>query len=113
MKKILLITCLLLLCSCTINNNKIVKCPELIEDSFNINFHTDGGSEIKSILYKVSSDINIEDPVKEGYRFAGWFYEESFLNKFSGIIIPNYTRDSNGCENGFRDIDLYALWIKK
>lgn len=111
MKKILLITCLLLLCSCT--KVEVKKCPEILSKSFNIHFNTNGGNEMEPLEYEVDSNISIEDPVREGYRFGGWYYEESFLSKFDGNVVLDYTRDSSGCENGYRDINLYALWFEK
>lgn len=86
MKKISIIFLLIfvLLVGCT-NNEKII-----------IDFETNGGTEISSILVDKNTEFNIPETTKEGYEFVGWFTEETFENKFLGSADKN--------------LKLYAKW---
>ncbi len=41
-------------------------------NTYTLYFNTDGGTEIEAITAPYGTPINVEDPVKENYLFAGW-----------------------------------------
>ena len=119
MKKIVVVFLLLLLCSCTKGTSKYT-CPPIENDEFIIHFNSNGGNDIEDIKVNVNSldmsDVKIDIPVREGYRFEAWYYDKNFLMRSDAEYIKDleltYTRDNEGCENGYRDINLYALWFE-
>ena len=72
--------------------------PNTNEDKkYTVIFETNGGTPIESV--EVSGKlIKPTDPVKENYRFDGWFLDSNFANEFNF----NTTLSS--------DITLYAKW---
>ncbi len=120
MKKIIIILCLILLCSCS-KAFVDVECEELIKKDYTIHFHTLTDETIDDL--KVCSDCaeyhnsELAKPEREGYIFMGWYYDSSYLMKFKGThsedITLSYITDDYGCPIGYNDIDLYALWIQK
>jgi uncharacterized repeat protein (TIGR02543 family) len=66
-----------------------------------ISFNSNGGSPVTSIPVEYDSLIaKPEDPVKDGYTFAGWFADESLYS------IWNF-----GVDNTYlKDYTLYAKW---
>lgn len=53
----------------------LVKCCNVKE--YKITFDTDGGNKIEAILVKEDGTIDLpKDPVKEGYKFIGWYYND-------------------------------------
>lgn len=64
-----------------------------------VHFDTQGGSKVESQFVNVGNLVKQpENPIKEGYTFAGWYINESTIFDFS-VPIQN-------------DITLYAKWIK-
>lgn len=52
-----------------------------LRDGYYIGFASNGGSYVNTITGKYNSEVKApEDPVKQGYRFAGW-YEDQELTK--------------------------------
>ncbi len=69
----------------------------------NINFETNGGTEIPTITQlSYGTVMQPTDPEKEGYRFKGWFSDKELKNEFdfTNTIITE-------------DITLYAKWEKE
>lgn len=61
-----------------------------------VSFNTDGGSEVDSQTVRYGdSATEVEDPTKDGYTFAGWYYEDAEFD-FDGTIGG--------------DIEVTALW---
>lgn len=68
---------------------------------YSVSFETNGGSEILKQRVKRNSTLNaVDDPEKEGFKFAGWYIDENFKTPFdfSTKIKENMI--------------LYAKWIE-
>lgn len=71
-------------------------------NGFTVQFDTNGGSRIDSVKVLYSETLEIEEnPVKEGYRFTGWYTDPDCTNRFD---IENDTVTSS--------MTLYAGWEK-
>lgn len=69
------------------------------EITFTVKFETNGGTEIKDIVFTDVSTFRMpEDPTKDGFEFEGWYLDANFTNVFS--------KDSMTKAN----ITLYAKW---
>ena len=70
-----------------------------------ISFECNGGSEIAEIATDGSSYLNIpKNPIKEGYKFAGWYWDNNTFNKpFTGNSLKEQPIEN--------DIIVYAKWI--
>ncbi len=69
------------------------------EITFTVKFETNGGTEIKDIVFTDVSTFKMpEDPTKDGFEFEGWYLDANFTNVFS--------KDSMTKAN----ITLYAKW---
>ncbi len=59
---------------------------------------------------------NIYTPTKEGYTFDGWYYDKEFTNKVTVTSTGNLPHtpeyDEDNCQTGYKNITLYAKWIK-
>lgn len=50
---------------------------------FTVRFSTNGGSTVPSVKAMYSDTLNLsETPVKEGYRFTGWYTDEACTNRW-------------------------------
>lgn len=75
--------------------------------TYNISFDTLGGSEVSPICIKCFDYLDVEAPTKEGYEFAGWYFDSDYSEAFgwknwdnNWVYLPlNFT--------------LYAKWIAK
>ena len=78
----------------------ITNLTDLLDRSLTVHFDSKGGSEINTISIDLdNSDFELEEPIREGYTFLGWFYnldDEKVVNDFKDIT-----------ENS---IILYAKW---
>ena len=58
---------------------------------FTVNFDTDGGSSIESVIVKENEKVTKpSDPIKEGYSFVGWYYNNE-LYDFDAPVLKNMT----------------------
>ena len=76
----------------------------LCNRGFVVKFDTDGGSQIESIKLMYGDKIpeDIEDPVKEGYTFTGWYYDRDCTAPWdldNDVVTDSFT--------------LYAGWEEK
>ena len=73
--------------------------------SFEINFDTNGGTDVESITYDGKSTITIPDnPTKEGFIFDGWFWDNgTFLNPFTANSLLDTPIEE--------DLTVYAKWV--
>ena len=71
-----------------------------------IEFDTNGGNDIDSVVYNGGS-INIPDnPTKEGYIFDGWYWDnETFSNPFTANSIMDQPIEDK--------LTVYAKWISQ
>ena len=120
-KIVILLVCLILLCSCGKKVEKVSECPEFYNNKYKVIFNSNGGNnyesiEICDICERPDIDL-LPEPTKKGYIFGGWYYDELFLSKADVKTVdqlePSIFKDDRGCDKGYRDINLYALWIKK
>ncbi len=66
----------------------------------NVSFNTNGGTETASIKWGMGR-ISLPTPTKDGFVFAGWYYDEGLSN----AVDANSFKTSG-------DITLYAKWDK-
>ncbi len=68
---------------------------------FTVRFSTNGGSTVPSVKAMYSETLNLsEPPVKEGYRFTGWYTDEACTNRW----LPESQVETS--------MTLYAGWEK-
>ena len=97
---------------CYANNN----CIENVD--YKIVYNTVGGNKIDAYLHnkdEVVSDVELPVPIREGYKFDGWYYD-LYLTKLVKAKYINeieYTQKyyPNGCIS-LTTITLYAKWEK-
>jgi uncharacterized repeat protein (TIGR02543 family) len=80
-----------------------------------IYFNTNGGNEIKevSISSKILSDYSLPTPVKDGYIFDGWYYDNSLTSVVdtNDLRNVNYTPKVDEYDCTIPDeVTLYAKW---
>lgn len=65
-----------------------------LRDGYYIAFDSQGGSYVDTIMGKYNSDIEEpEDPVRTGYRFAGWYEDEELTTPYTiPAKMPNKER---------------------
>ena len=95
-----------------------ITCPPYTGDGVSVRFNTFGGTQIDSIKVCVDCEYEdgkapkVEDPVKEGYVFEGWYYDQSFFIEYIGedltTINKDAVMDSNDCITDYKDVTLYA-----
>ena len=71
-----------------------------LHGGYTVEFDSAGGSSVESVRLKFGDSIPFPDaPVKEGYRFAGWYQDEALTQRwdFSQNLVQGPTR-------------LYAAW---
>ena len=66
-------------------------------NQYTITFDTNGGNEIASIRANYDTDVTVDDPIRKGYEFQGWYLDEEFKEEFEGKIPGE-------------DITIYAKW---
>lgn len=68
---------------------------------FTVKFDTDGGSHIEPVKAMHSETVAVENPVKEGFVFTGWYTDRGCTQKWNP--------DSDTVTNS---MTLYAGWEK-
>lgn len=69
---------------------------------YSVTFNTNGGTTIASQeIIEGQTATKPQDPVKEGYKFGGWYTDEGLTNAFSFSSAIN------------QNTTLYAKWIEK
>ncbi len=67
-----------------------------------LSFDSRGGSDVAPIKTLIDNVINKpNDPMKDGYDFAGWYYEVNLVTAFTNWTMP------------YGNITLYAKWEEK
>lgn len=97
------------------------KCEPIVGGSFTIHYNSLGGNDIEDAKVCVAcSPDSYEDlptPEKEGYVFDGWYFDRFLKRRVSGTstlsISPRKSVNEEGCEIGYKDIFLYAKWVKE
>ena len=67
-------------------------------NKYTLTFETNGGTSIEQVTADYGTLISIENPIKEGYIFDGWYKDESFTTKYIITTMPN------------ENLILYAKW---
>jgi uncharacterized repeat protein (TIGR02543 family) len=67
-------------------------------NQYTMSFNTQGGSIIDDITQDYQTEINVLDPIKEGYTFMGWYEDSEFIVSYDIELMPS------------RDLILYAKW---
>jgi uncharacterized repeat protein (TIGR02543 family) len=106
-------------------------CTNSVE--FTINFDSNGGSEVSSIKTDGKSSITLpNDPIKDGYTFGGWYWDNNTFNRpFTAnslleepissnmtvyakwtesidVLIAHINSNSNNVLNGYKTIRYYT-----
>ena len=68
---------------------------------FTVKFDTDGGSHVESVKVMHSNYINVDPPVKEGWKFKGWYKDRACTEEWN--MSEDTVTDS---------MTLYAGWEK-
>lgn len=68
---------------------------------FTVSFDTDGGSAVEPVKAMYSDTVSLETPVKEGWRFTGWYTDRACTARWS---------ESDPVTGS---MTLYAGWEKK
>lgn len=55
---------------------------------FTVKFDTDGGSAVDSVKVMYSEKIDPETPVKEGWRFTGWYTDRACTVRWDPATDP-------------------------
>lgn len=128
MKKFLEIICLLIMCVCLlgceeekikVTNQK--ECEPFTGGGYNLLFETDGAKENiepMHVCIACAPETYSELPVvtKDGYVFGGWYYDKEFSDiveiEKTYDITPQQEFDEDGCVIGYKDITMYAKWVK-
>ncbi|MDC0559144.1 InlB B-repeat-containing protein, partial [Candidatus Izimaplasma bacterium] len=72
---------------------------DIVLNEYIVTFNPLGGSSIDSIIVDEGGHVLLpEDPVKEGYVFSNWYYDETLYSRYMPSSLVN------------EDITLYAKW---
>ena len=126
-KIILIIVIVLVIIGLLVFQKKEVKkdilsdCNVFQNNAYKIVFHSNDGPEVETIemcdTCERSEDNKLPVLARKGYDFGGWYYDSLFLSKADVKTVDELEvpieKDVNGCDYRFKDIDLYALWVKK
>lgn len=66
---------------------------------YRVDFHVNGGSGIDSVSFAEDAVVDLSDytPVREGYRFTGWYADEELTERITEIRLTD-------------DVTIYAGW---
>ena len=86
--------------------------------AYTIHYNTNGGNKIDDTHDGLGNpkESSLPSPTKNGYTFAGWYYDEKLTNKVEAKTIydvkmsPKY--GSDGCDYG-GETTIYAKWTKE
>ncbi len=67
--------------------------------SYTISFETNGGTEIEAVKVEKGQYVYVADPVKEGYYFDAWYFDEALTQK-----VPSAYKAE-------KKVTLYAGWV--
>lgn len=108
---------------CAKKGNKLneQKCTMFSGGSYDLIFETNGGTKIDSLSVCIAcspdSYVDIPTTEKKGYTFDGWYFDKELTKKVETKstldITPIQNKDKNDCLTGYKDITLYAKWLKK
>lgn len=109
----------------TLEKTITFSCPMLTGGipTYNIYFNSNGGSNVQSVVVRDEPGGNntfptLPTPKKEGYKFDGWYFDNTFKTKISDLkddmgkmhFDPEY--DDYTCPKQTRGATLYAKWVE-
>lgn len=68
---------------------------------FNLYKESGDAYKTESQTYDFGEKLDLEEPIRYGYEFAGWFKDEDFQNQFTDTVMP---------DNDGETLNLYANW---
>lgn len=106
-----------------VKNNETSVSPENIcpdgGATFEVVYDTNGGNSLDKYTHCggcAPTNVLIPTPRKNGYKFIGWYYDESLKNKvdtkYANQVTYKQLYDSNGCTK-LTKVVLYAKWEKE
>ena len=119
LESICLLTICLLLLGCEESEIKVTDQKEYARNEYN-NGNNGAKEEIEPIHVCIACapDTYSELPkvTKDGFTFGGWYYDKEFFDivdiEKTNEITPQQDYDDDGCVIGYKDITLYAKWVK-
>jgi len=82
------------------SENLILYAKWEIKSDIKITFETNGGEKLAPLENLTYKDIlNLPTPIRNGYKFVGWYLDESLTISFTSSTVPA------------EDTHLYAKWI--
>lgn len=80
---------------------------------YKVNYNLDGGENSEDNIKYISATISggyfaLNDAQKEGFEFAGWYFDSKYTIKATTISVKNLVED----ENGNLCINLYAKFVE-
>ena len=103
-----------------LKNRKKNECHPITGGGFTLIFDTNGGNKIESIHVCVACSPDSYDklptPIRDGYRFDGWYYDKDFKDAVIGtstldIRHNTITSKKEWCIIGYKDVTIYAKWV--
>jgi uncharacterized repeat protein (TIGR02543 family) len=95
------------------------ECKPIEGGEFRVSYISDGQEIYFTHVHIDSRDEDFDNlyiPKKEGFTFDGWYFDSTYQNKVGVVNSKDLPRtpiyDQNNCHIGYKDITLYAKWIK-
>ena len=93
-------------------------CNTKVNNKFTLTYKVSNSQNLtKEICVGCSDNPAIIDLERNGYVFAGWYYDSGLTKKVetenTGNIKVTKKYDKNNCHIGYKDVTLYPKWIEK
>ena len=103
-------------------STELCEAKQFVGGSYSVKYNTNGGNTISSVKVAVGAEQTqfgeLPIPTKEGYTFAGWYYDSDFKEPVTakynaGVGKVEIYKDGN-CEYArYKNVTLYAKWVSK
>ena len=93
-------------------------CNTKVNNKFTLTYKVSSSQNLtKEICVECSDNPAIINLERNGYVFAGWYYDSALTKKVetekTGDIKVSKKYDKNNCHVGYKDVTLYPKWIEK
>ena len=93
-------------------------CNTKVNNKFTLTYKVSNSQNLtKEICVGCSDNPAIIDLERNGYVFAGWYYDSGLTKKVetenTGNIKATKKYDKNNCHIGYKNVTLYPKWIEK
>ena len=93
-------------------------CNTKVNNKYTLTYQVSNGQNVtKEICVGCSDNPAIINLERNGYVFAGWYYDSALTKKVetenTGNIKVIKKYDKNNCHIGYKDVTLYPKWIEK